>query len=71
MDLKVWVLGNESRGLSARLKEIPEFIHYRIEQKGTGAESLNAATKHRHSTFTGVLTFIKSLHVAGSFHLLI
>lgn len=40
---KVWVLGNESRGLSARLKEIPEFIHYRIQQEGTGAESLNAA----------------------------
>ena len=40
---KVWVLGNESRGLSARLKKIPEFIHYRIEQQDTGVESLNAA----------------------------
>ncbi len=40
---KVWVLGNESRGLSAHLKEIPEFIRYRIEQQNIGVESLNAA----------------------------
>ena len=40
---KVWVLGNESRGLSTRLKEIPEFTRYRIEQQGKGVESLNAA----------------------------
>ena len=40
---KVWVLGNESRGLSTRLKEIPEFTRYRIEQHGKGVESLNAA----------------------------
>jgi TrmH family RNA methyltransferase len=40
---KVWVLGNESRGLSTRLKEIPEFTRYRIEQQEKGVESLNAA----------------------------
>ena len=40
---KVWVLGNESRGLSTRLKEIPEFTRYHIEQQGKGVESLNAA----------------------------
>ncbi|MBK97653.1 MAG: hypothetical protein CL672_02535 [Balneola sp.] len=40
---KVWVLGNESRGLSARLKEIPESIRYRIEKQCIGVDSLNAA----------------------------
>ena len=40
---KVWVLGNESRGLSTRLKEIPEFTRYRIERQANGVESLNAA----------------------------
>ena len=40
---KVWVLGNESRGLSTRLKKIPEFTRYRIERQANGVESLNAA----------------------------
>ena len=40
---KVWVLGNESRGLSTRLKDIPEFTKYRIKGQGKGVESLNAA----------------------------